>query len=186
MTLDEARDTLAVARGASVDEIRDAFRLRAREVHPDRHPSADDARRRQLGLEFDRAREARDILVKFASDSARATTPAPTAASAARSGAPSSTPSPARSATEPPHTATAPPPRRERARPRTSESRPRTEAPRVTIRFDEFVRAADAAGFGPGARTRRWVDWPRIVAWSTVGVAVAVVIGGSYVVTNVL
>jgi len=37
------------------------------------------------------------------------------------------------------------------------------------VRFDEFVRAADAAGFGPGIRTRRWIDWPRVIAWSTVG-----------------
>jgi hypothetical protein len=31
-----------------------------------------------------------------------------------------------------------------------SESRPRTQALRVTVRFDEFVRASDAAGFRPG------------------------------------
>ena len=168
MTLDEARETLGVTRGASVTEIRDAFRRRAREVHPDRHPSEDDARRRQLGREFDRAREARDILVKFASDPARVAAPAPPSAST------------------PPSSATAPPPRRERARPRTSECRPRPEAPRVTVRFDEFVRAADAAGFGPGTRTRRWIDWPRIVAWSTVGALVALVVGGSYVAAYVL
>ncbi|BDV31255.1 hypothetical protein [Microbacterium terricola] len=56
----------------------------------------------------------------------------------------------------------------------------------MTVRFDEFVRAADAAGFGPGIRTRRWIDWPRIIAWSTVGALVALVVGGSYVAAYVL
>ncbi|MCT9821125.1 hypothetical protein N3K63_12635 [Microbacterium sp. W1N] len=48
----------------------------------------------------------------------------------------------------------------------------------MTIRFDDFVRAADAAGFGPGTRTRRWIDWPRIIAWSLVGALVLLVAGG--------
>lgn len=79
----------------------------------------------------------------------------------------------------PPPSTSPPPPRRERVRPRTSESRPRLEAPpRVTIRFDEFVRAADAAGFGPGPRTRRWIDLPRIIAWSVVGALVLLIAGG--------
>lgn len=185
MTLDEARETLDVPRGASVAEIRDAFRRRAREVHPDRHPSASEARRRELSRSFDRAREARDILVTFTTDSARVAAPAAGDATR-RSGAPTSaTPSTASDGAHS-HTATAPPPRRERARPRTSESRPRAEAPRVTIRFDEFVRAADAAGFGPGPRTRRWTDWPRIIAWSTVGALVALIGGGSYIAAYVL
>lgn len=185
MTLDEARDALGVTRGASVAEIRDAFRRRAREVHPDRHPSEDDAKRRQLGREFNRAREARDILVKFTSDPARAAASSPPSASTPR---PSerARPSTAPSASTPPSSASATPPRRERARPRTSESRPRPEASRVTVRFDEFVRAADAAGFGPGIRTRRWIDWPRIIAWSIVGALVALVVGGSYVAAYVL
>ncbi len=177
MTLDEAREALGVSRGASVAEIRDAFRRRAREVHPDRHPSADDARRRHLGREFDRAREAHDILVKFTNDSARRAADAPKGASASTSGVrprPSTPPFTGAS----PSSTTAPPPRRERARPRTSESRPPSEAPRVTVRFDEFVRAADATGFGPGARTRRWIDWPRVIAWSTVGALVALMVGG--------
>ena len=183
MRLDEARGTLGVVRGATVAEIRDAFRRRAREVHPDRHPSADAATRRQLGREFDRAREARDILVAFTNDSARAPASTPDDASSTRSSAgarPSTSSSAGASTTH------APPPRRERARPRTSASRPQAEAPRVTIRFDEFVRAADAAGFGPGIRTRRWIDWPRIIAWSTVGVLTAVVVGGGYVAGYVL
>lgn len=176
MTLDEAREALGVVRGASVAEIRDAFRRRAREVHPDRHPSEDDARRRQLGREFDRAREARDILVKFTNDSARSDASASTGSPASRPTAAPRTTSPSAS-TAPPSVRNAPP-RRERARPRTSESRPRPEAPRVTVRFDEFVRAADAAGFGPGIRTRRWIDWPRVIAWSTVGALIALVVGG--------
>lgn len=157
MTLDEAREALGLARGAGVDEIRDAFRRRAREVHPDRHPLADDAMRAQLGHAFDRARRARDILVAFTTDSARA-------ASASTRPHPGSAP----------HTA----PPRERARPRTSESRPRQSAPRVTVRFDDFVRAADAAGFGDGERTRRWIDWPRVIAWSFIGGATVAIFGG--------
>lgn len=185
MTLDEAWEALGVTRGASVAEIRDAFRRRAREVHPDRHPAEDDAKRRQLGREFDRAREARDILVKFTSDPARVAAPAPTGASTPRSSEHSRPPT-SDAASAPPSSTSTPPPRRERARPRTSESRPQPEAPRVTVRFEEFVRAADAAGFGPGVRTRRWIDWPRIIAWSTVGTLVALVVGGSYIAAYVL
>ncbi|WP_431805247.1 J domain-containing protein [Microbacterium sp. bgisy203] len=180
MTLDEAREALGVSRGASVSEIRDAFRRRAREVHPDRHPSEDDATRRRLGREFDRAREARDILVKFTNDSARIAAPAPAGAGTSRTDE-RPRPSTAPPASTPSSPTNSPPPRRERARPRTSESRPQPEAPRVTVRFDDFVRAADAAGFGPGIRTRRWIDWPRIIAWSTVGTLVALVVGGGYV-----
>lgn len=39
MTLDEARARLGVTRAATVDEIRDAFRRRARALHPDLHPT---------------------------------------------------------------------------------------------------------------------------------------------------
>lgn len=184
MTLDEARETLGVSRGASAAEIRDAFRRRAREIHPDRHPSENEARRRQLGREFDRAREARDILVKFTSDPARAAAPAAGTTTHPRDTA-HTAPTTAGAQTRP-HTATTPPPPRERARPRTSDSRPRAEAPRVTIRFDDFVRASDAAGFGPGARTRRWIDWPRIIAWSIVGALAVLIVGGSYVAAYVL
>lgn len=180
MTLDEARTTLGVHRGASIDEIRDAFRRRAREVHPDRHPSASDARRRELGRDFDRAREARDILVRFTGDSARGGAPAAGGTTPHTSGTRPPTPTGAGAGDRDP---TAPPPPRPRARPRTSESRPRSEAPRVTIRFDEFVRATDAAGFGPGERTPRWIDWPRIIAWSTVGALVVLLFGGGYLAT---
>ena len=185
MTLDEAREALGVTRDASVAEIRNAFRRRAREVHPDRHQAEGDARRRQLGREFDRVREARDILVKFTSDPARVAAPAPTPASASRSSERSRPPT-SEAASTPSTSTSVPPPRRERARPRTSESRPQPEAPRVTVRFQDFVRAADAAGFGPGVRTRRWIDWPRIIAWSTVGTLVALVVGGSYIAAYVL
>lgn len=44
--------------------------------------------------------------------------------------------------------------------------------PRVTTRFDEFVSFTDAAGFGHGQRTRPYVDWPRIIAWSAVALPV--------------
>lgn len=168
MTLDEAREALGLARGATVKEVRDAFRRRARDLHPDRHPMAADAERRRLSLAFDRARQARDILVTFEST--------PSASSAPRG------PQSSASGSTRPSTTTAPP-RRERARPRTSESSRRTGAPRVTVRFEEFVRAADAAGFGPGSRTRRWIDWPRAIAWSTVGVAAGAIVGVGYVVT---
>lgn len=176
MTLDEARDSLGVSRAATVEEIRDAFRRRAREVHPDRHPSADAAQRARFAREFDRAREARDILVRFTGEPARSAAPASAGSSSAHA---------ASSAGSRPTTTTTAPPR-ERARPRTSETRRPAAAPRVTMRFDEFVSAADAEGFGIGRRTRRLIDWPRVIAWSTVGVAVALVFGGSYIVTWVL
>lgn len=168
MTLDEARRTLGVTRSAGVSEIRDAFRRRAREVHPDRHPSADDATRARLGREFDDARRARDMLIAFEADAARAAKDASHRAPRPQTSTPSS----------PPRTASTAPPTRERARPRTSESRSRPTAPRVTVRFDDFVRASDAAGFGPGTRTRRWVDWPRVIAWSVVGTLFVAIFGG--------
>ena len=37
---------------------------------------------------------------------------------------------------------------------------------------------SDAAGFGPGRRTRPWIDWARVAAWSFVGLAFAGVSGG--------
>ncbi|WP_240948622.1 hypothetical protein [Microbacterium salsuginis] len=47
------------------------------------------------------------------------------------------------------------------------------------------MRQADAAGFGPGIRTRRYVDVPRIAAWSVVAVAVCAVGTGALFVVNV-
>lgn len=160
MTLDEARECLSVPRGASVEQVQEAFRSKARLVHPDRHPGAADAERALLSQEFDRARRARDALVSWARQSA-STPAAPPAAH------------PAPSAPTPPRDSPADPPPRPRARPRTSETRrPSPEPERVTMRFEEFVVFSDAAGFGVGQRTRPYTDWPRIIAWSTVGTLV--------------
>jgi hypothetical protein len=152
MTLDEARAQLGVTAAASVEEIRDAFRRRARELHPDLHPHADDAMRARLGQEFSSAREARDILVRYTTDPLR------------------------KPASQHPS-----PPNPEPSRPTREEPSPRaqttTAPPRVTMRFDEFVAWTDAAGFGPGVRSPLFVDWTRIIVWSTLGVIIAGVIG---------
>lgn len=52
------------------------------------------------------------------------------------------------------------------------------------MRFDEFVAWTDAAGFSVGQRSRRYIDWPRIIVRSTLGVlvgglAVASVLAGT-------
>ncbi len=162
MTLDEARECLGVGRTASVEEIREAFRRAARAVHPDRHPGADAARRAELGRDFDRAREARDILVRHAGDPLRAADAPPPAAAPHHAD---------RDAARP------------RARPRTShrhDSAP-PRAARVTMRFDEFIAWTDAAGFRAGVRSRPYTDWPRLVAWSIVALAVAVAVGSNLV-----
>ncbi|WEK13885.1 MAG: DnaJ domain-containing protein [Candidatus Microbacterium phytovorans] len=182
MTLDEARTCLGLDRDASTSDIHRAFRARAREVHPDRHPGAHDADRARLASEFDRARAARDALLSWA-----ALAPAsPGGASGAASGREaargpedashraSSASSPADAPSHPEKAPTDPPPRR-RARPRTSETRRPEAAPRVTMRFEEFVAFTDAAGFGIGRRSRRWIDWPRVIAWSSVGVLAAAI-----------
>ncbi|MDL9978593.1 J domain-containing protein [Microbacterium sp. ASV49] len=161
MTLDEARAQLGVTAGATVDEIRDAFRQRARELHPDLHPSADAADRARLGREFNSAREARDILVRYTSDPLRKPShpkPQPSYAS---------TP-PRQAPTRPPRSGSTAPP------------------PRVTMRFEEFVAWTDAAGFGAGARSGRYVDWARIIVWSTLGLAVAGVVGGAIIYSAVI
>jgi hypothetical protein len=38
------------------------------------------------------------------------------------------------------------------------------------MRYDEFVAWVDAAGFGSGTRSPRYVDWARIIVWSCLGV----------------
>lgn len=46
------------------------------------------------------------------------------------------------------------------------------------MRFDEFVAWMDAAGFGAGTRSPRYVDWTRIVVWTTLGLVVVALVGG--------
>jgi len=147
MTLDEARVILGLTRGASHTAIRDAFRRRARQVHPDSHPTASVAQREGLAREFDLAREARDILLLLPDAAADpATPPVPPPPSMAHPAAPPPWPPP-------------PVPPRE----------PRTAPLQRTLRFDEFVQVVDAAGFGPGHRTQPHRDVPRLLVWSTVG-----------------
>lgn len=155
MTLDEARTHLGVTSVATVEEIRDAFRRRARELHPDLHPHADSADRARLALRFDAAREARDILVRYTADPLRK--PPPTSREPQSGGAPTTS-----------HRAEQP------------TSREQT-APRVTMRFDEFVVWADAAGFGAGNRSPRYVDWMRIIAWSSLLFVTFAIVGGALV-----
>lgn len=156
MTLDEARTYLGLGRDASAADIHRAFRARARQVHPDLHPDAPEVDRARLSSDFDRARAARDALLSWSTlreHPREATQQART------------TPTPAAPTPE------APP--RPRARPRTSETRRESAAPRVTMRFEEFVAFTDAAGFGIGQRTRRTTDWTRIIVWSTLGLVIA-------------
>lgn len=158
MTLDEARMCLAVEQGASATVIREAFRRRAREVHPDRHPDVDAATRAHLAREFDLAREACDILVQFTLQTHESTGTTPATAQ-----------------TE--HRKPASPPR-PRERRRTSEQRPmRGPAPRVTMRFEEFVTWSDAAAFSGNSTVRPWIDWTRIIVWSSLGIVIAAFTG---------
>lgn len=46
------------------------------------------------------------------------------------------------------------------------------------MRFDEFVAWTDAAGFGTGARSPRYVDWARIIVWTSLGLVVVAFVGG--------
>lgn len=148
MTLDEARACLHVSPGATADDIRQAFRRRARIVHPDRHPDADPDELRALEAEFNRVREARDILVRFTLDPLR-------------SPSPESAPRPAPATSRPTPRTPRPPP------PPAPEPVPQAHpAATVTMRFDEFVAWWDAAGFGPGHRSPLAVEWPRIAAWA--------------------
>ena len=158
MTLDEARTILGVARGASHADIRDAFRRRARLVHPDAHPTVSVAQRSDFARQFDRAREARDILLllpdaTFAPEGAprpAAPPPGATASSAATNAPAPGAPS-----------APSPPPWR--------PSRDPSPPPQRTLRFDEFVQVVDAAGFGPGHRSApaRRIALPLV--WLAVG-----------------
>lgn len=147
MTLDEARSILGVARGASHANVRDAFRRRARQVHPDAHPTATSAQRDELARHFDRAREARDILLLLPDgDAAPEPTarPAPSSSGPARPAAPSPPPwRPSDDPSLPPH--------------------------QRTLRFDEFVQVVDAAGFGPGHRSAPARRLALPLVWLAVG-----------------
>lgn len=179
MTLDEARDCLSLARGASIEEVQEAFRSRARDVHPDRHPHASPAQRTALSEEFDRARRARDALVQWTryAETPGGTSWATTFTDAASAPSAPRRDAPREPAQEPPAEPAPEPPPRPRARPRTSESRrPAPEPERVTMRFDEFVVWSDAAGFNVGQRSRRYIDWARIIVWSALGVVIAAMV----------
>lgn len=164
MTLEEARRCLGLQRGATVDEIRQAFRRRARMVHPDRHPGAAPDELRFLEGEFNRAREARDILVRFARD------PRDTASS-------ESVPRPAPAASRPAPVRTPAPQPGARTRRPVPEPAPHAHPVPVTMRFDEFVAWWDAAGFGPGHRSPFKAAWSRIAAWAAVGGSVIAIAG---------
>lgn len=170
MTLDEARAHLEVTPAATVDEIRDAFRRRARALHPDLHPNADHDDRARLGRDFNDAREARDILIRYTSDPLRK--PHPTF----------------RSPSAPMHPTASEPQGRAHARRTQNPTQPTasTRPPRVTMRFDEFVAWTDAAGFGAGTRSRRYIDWTRIIVWSALGILIAGLIGGATIYANLI
>lgn len=172
MTIDEARTCLGLGRDAGVQEIREAFRVRAREVHPDRHPDADPYGRRRLELEFDRARTARDLLVTHVGDTGRM--PAPSATAASRSAQPEASSRRAYRESQ-----TAQPRPSTRPRPRTAPLRtapPLADPPpRVTLRFDEFVQWTDGLGFSTGRVAPRPIDWTRVAIWSATGAAVLIV-----------
>jgi hypothetical protein len=152
VTLDEARTILGVARGASHAEIRTAFRHRARLVHPDAHPNASSADLDDFAREFDRAREARDILLLLPEQAAG---PAPAARSAAPPRRPTAPPA------GPVPRPASPPPWRPPRRPAPTHQRP--------LSFEEFVLVVDAAGFGVGHRSAPARDIGRFLLWATVG-----------------
>lgn len=164
MTLDEARTHLGVTAVATVDEIRDAFRRRARALHPDLHPDANPEDRARLGREFNSAREARDILVGYTSDPLRKPPPGPQTSGASEQAARPQSPR-----AEPPRqsAASAPP-------------------PRVTMRFDEFVAWTDTAGFGAGIRSPRYIDWTRIIVWSSLGLLVVGLLAAGIIYANLI
>jgi hypothetical protein len=54
------------------------------------------------------------------------------------------------------------------------------------MRFDEFVAWTDAAGFAPGTRSRRYIDWTRIIVWSSLGLLVVGLVGGAIIYANLI
>jgi DnaJ domain len=165
MTLEEARRYLDLQRGATVEEIRQAFRRRARMVHPDRHPDAGPDELRTLEAEFNRAREARDILVRFTLDPRHTASPEPAPRPAPAASRPAPRPTPTPQPTAPTH------------RPAASRAPQAHQVP-VAMQYDEFVAWWDAAGFGPGHRSRFRVAWTRIAVWAALG-ALALGVGGA-------
>ncbi|MDL5351449.1 J domain-containing protein [Microbacterium sp. zg-YB36] len=169
MTLEEARSILNLERGASREEIRKAFQRRAREAHPDRHPGADERARAHHAHEFDRAREARDILLLLVPEPGQqASRGFPAAAGQTQ------TPRQAPPASKPPPPASPPPQPGTRRAARAQRPQPAAtdRPPRTTLRFDEFVRQTDAGGFGPGVNSRPYHDVVRIVVWSGLALVV--------------
>lgn len=78
MTLKECYSILQVAEGASLDEVKKAYRKRAFELHPDLHPDQPDAAKR-----FQRLNEAYVLLTKNPSGASQASSGASSASSSA-------------------------------------------------------------------------------------------------------
>lgn len=77
MTLKECYQILQLSEGASIDEVKKAYRKRAFELHPDLHPDKPDASKR-----FQRLNEAYVLLTKSSSGSGGARRPGPSSSSA--------------------------------------------------------------------------------------------------------
>jgi hypothetical protein len=54
------------------------------------------------------------------------------------------------------------------------------------MRFDEFVAWTDSAGFGAGTRSPRYIDWARIIVWSSLGLLVTGLIAGAIIYANLI
>ncbi|WP_426326209.1 hypothetical protein [Microbacterium sp. E-13] len=54
------------------------------------------------------------------------------------------------------------------------------------MRFNEFVAWTDAAGFGEGTRSRRYIDWTRIIVWSTLGLLIVGFASGAIIYANLI
>ena len=64
MTPGEARAILGVSRTSTVDDVKEAYRLRSRMMHPDRYADRPDSEVRLATSEFQRLGWARDVLVE--------------------------------------------------------------------------------------------------------------------------
>lgn len=137
-------------------------------VHESPNASHDD--RARLGREFNSVREARDILVRYTSEplrKRRQTFPSPGAPKQSAESEPQARPHAPRTETPPQST---------------SSARP----PRVTMRFGEVVAWTDAAGFGAGTRSCRYIDWARIIVWSSLGLLIVGLVGGAIIYANLI